>query len=913
MDANGQRFWLLADARHWPSRAHTAWHGDCGALRLTSERALDAPVDPVAHGIAAGAVDVTPRAVDRNGAVARWDGAAGAVVVRSHLPGDAVLLPLAEAPRDVCVGPDDVLYLTLAGRVRLHDLRGRWADEDVVLPGFEPWRTAAVAGSLWVLDRAGALARLSGLPMPATTPRREEYAPGVFRPDPENCRPPALTRLDAVAWPAGERPLALAAHPERGLLILSWFGSGEARIRSLTAAGTLSAPTSLVGARYAYSLAWLDAGRIAVRMPGRPDAPTFAVQEGASALVPLGDVYPLAREAPEATFAHRVDGPPHYAVGAADAEPLLPLSHRSLARRGEAANYAVTAGGLQAHVLDSGQTTTVWHRLYAEAAIPAGTGFVVWLAATDQAEPPPVDRLDAWHPHGFGQDVTALAPPGMGTGVPRAVWERVPSELPGHPGLAPWTTERDRRGLFSVLIQQNGARVRRVAGRYLWIRAELFGDGRSSPEIAAVRAYASRFDYGEHYLPRLYRESVFGEAAEQPGDRLTRLEASHATRLDAGGALPDDLRSALEGAGLRLAVSAVRVEHRGHRWRVADSASRREWILRLDDDGIGVYAPRATPADFLSRFLANFEGVLTPLEGRIAASHLLTDPAGVPDGHLDWLAGWIGVAFEPGLPADRRREWLRAAPELARSHGTRRGLALALDIATGGGVRGGEVVLIEHFRLRRLLATLLGVDLREDDDPLLPGLRQSGNSIVGDTLILGDAETAELLALFRAEVATAAEQASVLAFLERLAHRATVFVHQSVAPQDVGLITRIAALESPAHVEVRVAVATWPLLVGLASLVGVDTYLGPPSPRRPARLDVSAIGLGDFVRGPASLDPRLTGLAAPAPSPTLPVADAGRDRVVPHARSFELDGSGSRAAAGRSLRLFEWRQLPPTS
>ena len=36
------------------------------------------------------------------------------------------------------------------------------------------------------------------------------------------------------------------------------------------------------------------------------------------------------------------------------------------------------------------------YRLYAEAAIPAGTGFVVWLAATDQAEPPPVDRLDAW-------------------------------------------------------------------------------------------------------------------------------------------------------------------------------------------------------------------------------------------------------------------------------------------------------------------------------------------------------------------------------------------------------------------------------------------------------------------------------------------------------------------------------------
>ncbi len=913
MDVNGLRFWLLADAPHWPSRAHTSWHADCGALRLASERSLDAPIDPIARGIAAGAVDSPPRAVDRHGAVARWDSAAGAIIVRSHLPGEAVRLPLTETPRDICVGLDGVLYVALPDRMRLHDLRGRWADEDVVLPGFDPWRCAAAPDAVWVLDRAGSLARLSGLPMPATTPRREDYAPAVFRPDPENCRPPVLTRLEAVSWPAGESPLALAAHPARGLLILSWFGSGDARVRSLTADGTLSAPASLVGARYAYGLAWLDEGRIAVRMPGRADAPAFAIEAGATDVVALGEIYPIARDAVEAPFGHRVEGPPRYPVAGGDAEPLLPLSLRTLARRGEAASYAMAAGGLQAHLLDSGQATTVWHRLYVEAAIPPGTGFVVWLAATDEAEPPAVTRRDAWHPHGFGRDIGTLAPRVIGAGVPRAAWEQVPSELPGHPGLASWTIERDRRGLFTALIQNGGARVRQVVGRYLWVRLELFGDGRSSPEIAAVRAYASRFDYGEHYLPRLYRENVFGEPAERPGDRVARLDAAHASRLDDGGALPDDLSSQLQAAGLRLTIPEVRVEDAGRRWRVADTLSRREWILRVDSDGIGVYAPRSTPADFLSRSLANFEGVLTSLEGRIAASYLLTDPGGVPDGHLDWLAGWLGIVFEPALAADRRREWLRAAPALARSHGTRRGLALALDIATGGGVRGGDIVLIEHFRLRRLLATLLGVDLREDADPLLPGLRQSGNSIVGDTLILGDTETAELLALFRAEVATAAEHTSVLEFLERLAHRATILVHQAVTPQDLGLIARIAALESPAHVEVRVATATWPLLVGIASLVGVDTYLGPPSPRRPVRIDGSAVGLGDFVMGPVTLDPRITGMAAPAPEAILPVADAGRDQVVPPGRSFDLDGSASRAAPGRSLQLFEWRQLPSTS
>jgi len=91
-----------------------------------------------------------------------------------------------------------------------------------------------------------------------------------------------------------------------------------------------------------------------------------------------------------------------------------------------------------------------------------------------------------------------------------------------------------------------------------------------------------------------------------------------------------------------------------------------------------------------SRMLANFEGVMTTLEDRVAAAHVFTDPATVPEPHLDWLGGWIGVAFDPVLPAARRRDWLADAPRLARWHGTRRGLALALDVATGGGVRGGS-------------------------------------------------------------------------------------------------------------------------------------------------------------------------------------------------------------------------------
>jgi hypothetical protein len=200
------------------------------------------------------------------------------------------------------------------------------------------------------------------------------------------------------------------------------------------------------------------------------------------------------------------------------------------------------------------------------------------------------------------------------------------------------------------------------------------------------------------------------------------------------------------------------------------------------------------------------------------------------------------------------------------------------------------------------------VDLNDEDDPLLPGLVVSGNSVVGDTLTVGDRERTELLALFRADVATAAENSDVLAFLDRLANRATVLVHQSVTAQDLGLLRRVVELEAPAHVATQVLTATWPFLVGIASLVGVDTYLGPPRQPRPARVSVSSLGQ-DFVLGPVSLDPRTAGAALP-PRTGLPVADAGADRIEPFATSFVLDGSGSRAAPGRSLQSYIWRRLP---
>lgn len=858
MDANGLRFWLLADDGHWPTRSHVEWRSGCRALRLASERTLGQPAADAAS-TAVSALERLARAVDREGATAWWSEADSAIVARSYLPDAAIVLPLAERPADFAAGFDDVLYVALEERMLLHDLRGRWPDALVPTPGFQAWRVAAdPQGGAWLLERpSGRLARLEGC-VQAARPAAE-YAHTTFRPDPENPTPPRLLPCDRVVWPVGERAQALAVALDGSVALLSWSGDGDSNLRLFdVSAGVLGARQGLDGVRFGYAIDWLADDRVAVRVPGRRDAPVFvarrALEPDATPLLrATGDIYPLAPEAEEAPFAHRLDDPPRYPVTGDAVEPLHRLSIANLARRGEAASFAASRReGMQ--LIDSGDQQTVWHRLYAEARLPAACGVAVWLAATAEPVPPADGDATAWYPHLFGEvppltpDIVpgAIVPTGM---LPRATWERMPSELPGHPGLGAWgAPETGRAGLWTVLVQRHGKRVRDLVGRYLWVRLALYGDGRDSPELAALRIYGSRFSYRDHYLPRLYRETEFGAAAE------------------------------------------------------AGSAS----------------APAdATPADFLERYLGNAEGWLTALEDRVAGAHLLSDPAVAPESALEWLGAWIGVAFDGALPAARRRDWLRHAAELARFHGTRHGLRLALDIGTDGGVRGGEIVVLEGFRMRRLMATLLGVDLSVDNDPLLPGLVISGNSVVGDTLILGEAERVELLALFRDEVIAegtvgAAERRAVLAFYDKLAFRALVLVHQEVTPQDLGLIRRIVELESPAHVEVQVAVASWPLLVGIASLVGVDTYLGPQRKPLPARANESSLGNGDLVLGVGSLDPRLSGAVAelPASMPQArPVADAGPDFATPHGRSFSLDGGASSAPDGRRIVQYRWHRI----
>ncbi|MCP4378552.1 MAG: phage tail protein [bacterium] len=330
----------------------------------------------------------------------------------------------------------------------------------------------------------------------------------------------------------------------------------------------------------------------------------------------------------------------------------------------------------------------------------------------------------------------------------------------------------------------------------------------------------------------------------------------------------------------------------------------RESTFKPEADEVGA----ATRADFYTRFVSNFEGVLSNIEDRIAQAHLLTDPGMVPAESLPWLGSWIGHEVNQSLPETVQRQFLQSVPDLYRWHGSLRGLKLALEIATEGAVSGGEIVVLEDFRLRRTFASIIGADLSDADDPLTTGASISGNSFVGDTLFVGDENNKEFLALFSADLEVdTSEQNAIEHLFERLAHRITILVHEEVEAQDLGLIRRITELETPAHVEYRVLSASNRFLVGMAALVGVDTYLANKISPRSARIGKTTLGQYDFVNGPGALDSRLQGLGAGMPDtenlkPLAFAADATRE----FGDDITLDGSQSRAFGGRSLTKYNW-------
>ncbi len=88
-------------------------------------------------------------------------------------------------------------------------------------------------------------------------------------------------------------------------------------------------------------------------------------------------------------------------------------------------------------------------------------------------------------------------------------------------------------------------------------------------------------------------------------------------------------------------------------------------------------------SDFLGRFLLIFEHILSPIDRTIENIPYYFDPDVAPPEVVTWLGSWLGLALDARWPEERRRDLVKAAPELFRWRGTRRGLAHFLRLYTG--------------------------------------------------------------------------------------------------------------------------------------------------------------------------------------------------------------------------------------
>lgn len=157
----------------------------------------------------------------------------------------------------------------------------------------------------------------------------------------------------------------------------------------------------------------------------------------------------------------------HYHMGQQRWLPLVRQPQRRFAPMGEICQV----------VLDSGHTACVWHRVILDACIPDDTEISfqtrsaeqrIWLAhETFNLEPLPYLRHDG---------------------------SELAQQLP-----RPTSSTRNKSGSWELLLQN-------AKGRFLEIKVQFKGNGRSSPLLSAMRIYYPRFSYLTQYLPAVYQD-----------------------------------------------------------------------------------------------------------------------------------------------------------------------------------------------------------------------------------------------------------------------------------------------------------------------------------------------------------------------------------------------------------------------
>ncbi|MFN2441755.1 MAG: phage tail protein [Thermoanaerobaculia bacterium] len=347
---------------------------------------------------------------------------------------------------------------------------------------------AAPDGGVWVLDGNARVWRLDrtlgviplGGPAPGETPR-------IFQPvgggAPKPCLPSSTIDVAMAAPIPAAAPVAIEALPDDSVLILV-SPAGERFSRILRLKG--SSLAGEVSTEVAASLVE-ESKRESFRLLGHD----FAVLERRGAAAGDGALilFVVASEGDQA-FAFRIEihenaiqfhalseffPMRHYGaralIGGGD-QPLYDSQDRWVPLVAQPRYRYATSATVQSRPLDGKEPDCVWHRLLLDACIPAETDVIVWSRADNDPEL-----------------------------LQFASWQREPSLLCRPAGSElPWVKEGAGLSTWELLFQ-------RAKGRWIELKLELRGTGRSSPRIRALRAWYPRFSYLDEYLPALYREN----------------------------------------------------------------------------------------------------------------------------------------------------------------------------------------------------------------------------------------------------------------------------------------------------------------------------------------------------------------------------------------------------------------------
>jgi Phage tail protein (Tail_P2_I) len=810
MDVNGLSYFLLREADEFEfdsTRLH--WHSQHKALTLAQNQELRLPTTGKAASLARLAT-AKPLVFDRYGQVCRIHESG---IYLEYNAGRGYL-PLKDDELNIVnsvVGSFTDLAINYEGRLAagyssgtehgllVFHLAKRW-QAAVALPEAPQRVLVEESGiddtnTIWVLT-ANYLLRCQGEPLPHT------YLPQMDRFEPLSINPHPLQIVDQFALRAAdlalnEQHLALITDQEQALslcadkqnLYLLTSGSGTSQaIISLPLSGNRKNKKRYLLERaipFVVDMGWVSQGRLAL-MPVQEIADTDFIkrdcpvvelkwtkaddEDGEAAVLLIRERHPMLSQA-EPRFVASADKILRYqAKVIAESEEGAQLfgelgfdrRPRELHALQRPRYYTIRSARDEDPIpiaeLDSGLPNQIWHRVYLEGRIPAGTRLRLFVKTyNSEQEKDSANYIEQ----------------------PDWVWCPFRSDQAFGKGLV--DEKEHESGLFENLLQRRTGPVRRIVGRYLQIALVFESDGRHTPSVHALKIYYARFSYQETYLPEHFRQ-----------EHNVNPELDH---------LP------------------------------------------------------ANGADVRERLLAAVEASWTPLETQIANSELLLHPQFTLPQYLPQLATSLGQMLPAHWSVTRQRRWLLETGKLQQYRGTLYGVQLALDILTEGAVARGQVVLVENFRLRRTMATILGVSMDDEEHPLTLGTGVSGNSIVGDSLILADEEQRDFISLFAPGLATTTEKKIVANFFDRYANQVTVLLHGD-ARRFKDVVETMLQQEMPAHLQWRLVETNYPFVLGLAPLLGVDTYLEHQPSARPVILDDTWLGYEGLLKNPPAFSPR---------------------------------------------------------